>query len=98
MELKDFLEDVKDEESYIIERKLNDLVRQNYHYKNLNENNREIVLHLVLKYKEKLRKGIGLSQYMINKDMYELHQHRVEKGLTLVDLKNIREIAESFKE
>ncbi|MGE5426129.1 MAG: hypothetical protein ACM3PZ_03580 [Bacillota bacterium] len=97
MDLKDFMEGINDEPSYIIERKLNELVRKNYHFQNLDEGNRELVLELVKKYREKIRKGIGLSQLVIDRDLYRLHQERLEKGLTLNDLKHIRAIAESFK-
>jgi hypothetical protein len=98
MDLKDFLADIKDQPSYIIERNLNSLVRQNYHFQSLSSDNREIVLSLVKKYKEKLRTGVGVSQYVINRDMYNLYQKRLELKLTEVDRDHIRDILESFKQ
>ncbi|MCF7860301.1 hypothetical protein K9M09_01645 [Patescibacteria group bacterium] len=97
MNLDDFLKDIKSQPSYIIERRLNALVRQNYHFKHLNEENKDLVFSLVKKYKEKLRTGIGVSQYVINRDMYKLYQKRYDEDLTEVDRKHIREILESFK-
>lgn len=98
MDLKDFLADIKDQPSYVIERNLNSLVRQNYHFQSLSSDNREIVLSLVKKYKEKLRTGVGVSQYTINRDMYNLYQKRLELKLTEVDRDHIRDILESFKQ
>ncbi len=98
MDLNDFLADIKDQPSYVIERNLNSLVRQNYHFQSLSSDNREIVLSLVKKYKEKLRTGVGVSQYTINRDMYNLYQKRLKLKLTEVDRDHIRDILESFKQ
>jgi len=98
MDLNDFLANIKDQPSYIIERNLNSLVRQNYHFQSLSSDNREIVLSLVKKYKEKLRTGVGVSQYTINRDMYNLYQKRLKLKLTEVDRDHIRDILESFKQ
>lgn len=97
MDLEDFLEDINDQPSYIVERKLNELVRKNHHFKNLSSDNREIVLSLVKKYKDKIRTGVGVSQYTINRDMYNLYQKRLELKLTEVDRDHIRDILEGFK-
>ncbi|HNU81118.1 MAG TPA: hypothetical protein PLA05_01960 [bacterium] len=97
MDLKDFLANIKDEPSDIIERKLNELVRENYHFQHLSSENKEIVLALVKRYKEKLRTGKGVSQYVINRDMYKLYRQRYDLKLTEVDCDHIREILESFK-
>ena len=85
MDIKDLLDDVKDKPSYIIERRLNELVRKNYHFKHLSSENKELVLKLVKQYKDKLRRGIGVSQYVINKDMYRLYRKRYDLDLTEVD-------------
>ena len=97
MDLEDFLEDINDQPSYIVERKLNELVRKNHHFKNLSSDNKEIVLSLVKKYKDKIRTGVGVSQYTINRDMYNLYQKRLELKLTEVDRDHIRDILEGFK-
>ncbi|MDD2680731.1 MAG: hypothetical protein PHE20_01355 [Patescibacteria group bacterium] len=98
MDLKDFFKDIKDQPSSRIERRLDNLVRTNYHFKHLSEKNKDLVLSLVMKYKEKLRTGIGVSQYVINRDMYKLYQNRYDEELTEVDRDHIREILENFKQ
>jgi hypothetical protein len=97
MDLQDFFKDIEDQPSYRIERRLDDLVRKNYHFSHLSEKNKELVLSLVKRYKKKLERGIGVSQYVINRDMYKLYQKRYDKDLTEVDRKHIREILENFK-
>lgn len=99
MELEDFLESVKDKDlpSYRLERELNSLVRQNYRFRNLSSDNKEVVLDLIKKYKEKIRRGLGISEYLINKELYRLHQKRDEDDLTKRDKEQIRMILESFK-
>ena len=97
MDLKDFLKDIKSQPSYIIERHLNELVRQNYHFRHLSTKNKELVFSLVKRYKRKLKTGVGISQYTINHDMYKLYKKRYDEDLTEVDRDHIREILESFK-
>ncbi len=97
MDLEDFLKDVNDQPTYIVERKLNELVRKNYHFQSLSSDNRELVLSLVKKYKDKIRTGVGVSQYVINRDMYNLYQKRLELKLTEVDRDHIRDILQGFK-
>ncbi len=97
MDLQDFKKDINDEPSYIIERKLNELVRKNYHFEHLSESNKDLVLALVKKYKEKIRTGVGVSQLVINREMYKLYQSRYKMELTEVDRDHIRDILESFK-
>jgi hypothetical protein len=97
MQLEDFLESVKDMPSYKLERELNSLVRKNHRFKNLSSDNREVVLELIKKYKDKIRRGLGISSYLINKEMYSLHQNRHEDDLTKRDRDQIRMILESFK-
>ncbi len=97
MDLQDFEKDINDEPSYIVERKLNELIRKNYHFEHLSQSNKELVLDLVKKYKEKIRTGIGVSQLVINREMYKLYQNRYKMELTEVDRDHIRDILESFK-
>lgn len=97
MKLEEFLESVKNLPSYKLERKLNALVRRNHNFRNLNSDNKKIVLDLINKNKDKIRRGTGISQYLINKELYRLHQKRKEKDLTKRDRDQIRKILESFK-
>jgi len=97
MQLEDFLESVKDLPSYKIERELNSLVRRNYKFRNLSSDNKEVVLDLIKKNKDKIRRGLGISQYLIDKELYRLHQKRHDKDLTKRDRDQIRMILENFK-
>lgn len=97
MQFEEFLTSIKDQPSYIVERKLNALVRKNHNFKNLSTDNRKLVLELIKKYRPKIRKGIGVSQYLINKDMYRLYQGRFEQDLSPRDREQIRAILESLK-
>ena len=86
------MEDAKNLKDYEFERKLNDLVRNNYRYSNLNGKNKKIVLDLVKKYKSYLRKGIGISSTNLRNESYRLYQNRLKLGLTQEDLDDIKEI------
>lgn len=92
MDIKDLMKNAKNSTDYEFERKLNDLVRDNYRYSNLNSSNKKIVLDLVKKYKSSLRKGIGISYSNLRNESYRLYQNRLKLGLTEEDLKDIKEI------
>jgi len=97
MNIKDLMKDAKDLLDDEFERRLNKLVRDNYRYANLNEENKKIVLDLVKKYKPRLRRGLGLSLAEVRSERLRLYQQRLELGLTEEDLKDIREILEILK-
>lgn len=97
MDIKDLMKNAKNSTDYEFERKLNDLVRDNYRYSNLNSSNKKIVLDLVKKYKAYLRKGIGLSYSNLRNESYRLYQNRLKLGLTEEDLKDIKEILEELR-
>ena len=92
MDTKDLMSNAKNLKDYEFKRKLNDLVRNNYRYRNLNSANKKIVLDLVKKYKSYLRKGIGISTTNLRNESYRLYQNRLKLGLTQEDLKDIKEI------
>ena len=92
MDTKDLMSNAKNLKDYEFKRKLNDLVRNNYRYGNLNSANRKIVLDLVKKYKSYLRKGIGISATNLRNESYRLYQNRLKLGLTQEDLDDIKEI------
>ena len=92
MDIKDLMDNAKNLKDYEFERKLNDLVRDNYRYSNLSDSNKEIVLDLVKKYKSYLRKGIGISSVNLRNESYHLYQNRLKLGLTPEDLEDIKEI------
>ncbi|MDD5071169.1 MAG: hypothetical protein PHQ42_00295 [Patescibacteria group bacterium] len=92
MDIKDLMANAKNLKDYEFERKLNELVRNNYRYRNLGSANRKIILDLVKKYKSYLRKGIGISSVNLRNESYRLYQNRLKLGLTEGDLKDIKEV------
>jgi len=97
MDSKDLTKDAEDLTDFNFERKLNDLVRDNFRFRNLSEDNRKIVLDLMKKYKSRLRKGIGLSYSDLKNESYRLYENRLKLGLTHEDLDDIKEILGEFK-
>ncbi|NCN99910.1 hypothetical protein GW920_02200 [Candidatus Falkowbacteria bacterium] len=98
MDLKDVTEDLSNQYNYRIEQRLEEMMRTNPNYKNLDRHNRELILDLIKKYKEKIRKGIKPSRLTVREDKYYLHQNRIKLGLTYRDLEQINKLLESFKE
>jgi hypothetical protein len=97
MDLKDLMEKADSLTEREFEIKLNELVRENYKYKNLSSDNREIVLDLVKKYKDKVRRGVGISEYTLRLDTHNLYEKRLKLNLTENDLEDIKEILEEFR-
>ncbi|MFA5197666.1 MAG: hypothetical protein WC437_04590 [Patescibacteria group bacterium] len=97
MDIKDLMDNVKDLKDFEFERKLNDLVRDNFKFHNLNSANKKIVLDLVKKYKARLRRGVGLSYSDLKNEMYRLYEKRLKLNLTENDLEDIREILGELK-
>jgi hypothetical protein len=97
MNIQDLIKDAKNLSSHDLERRLNELVRENYKYRNLNSDNREIVMDLINKYSSKVRRGVGVSSFVIRKDMYNLNRKRLKMDLTEDDLDDIRDILNEFK-
>jgi len=92
MDIQDLMAEAKNLPDYKFERKLNELVRNNYRYRNLSSDNKKVVLDLVKKYKKYLRKGIGISYTSVRNEMRRLYSNRLKLDLTKEDLKDIREI------
>jgi len=97
MELKNVLNNVKAQPQYKVGRQLNDLTRQNYRYKNLNSQNRGLIKDLIGKHTDNIRKGRGISSDTIRRESYKLYQNREKLGLTPNDLKDVKEILNTFK-
>jgi hypothetical protein len=98
MDLKDVTKDLSDQYNYRIEQRLEEMMRTNPTYKNLDKHNRELILDLIRKYKEKIRQGIKPSRLTVKEDKYYLYQNRVKLGLTYNDLEQINNLLDSFKE
>lgn len=97
MDLNDVTKDLTNRENWRIERQLDSLVRLNPRYKHLGDDNRELILDLVKKYKEKIRRGIKPSLMTVREDKYYLYQNRFKLGLTPEDLAKINKLLDSFK-
>ena len=97
MNIKDLMAEAKNLTDYQFERKLNELVRNNYRYHNLSSDNKDVVLDLVKKYKKSLRKGIGVSYTSVKNEMRRLYSNRLKLDLTKEDLKDIREVLDGLR-
>jgi len=97
MDIQDLLASAKTETFDRFERKLNTLIRENYRYSNLDEHNKKLVLGLVKKHLPEIHRGIGISSYVAEREMYKLYQDRLKLNLTEEDLKDIKEILGLFK-
>lgn len=91
------LQNLKDEPLWQFERKLNELVRENSKYSNLDEKNRKLIMEVVKRHLEGIREGRGISAYAIQEESTRLWQNRIKLGLTEEDLKDIKEILGLFK-
>lgn len=98
MDLQDVTKDLSEQTAYRIEQRFKEMLRTNPRYKNLDAGNRQLILDLIAKYKDKQRHGIKPSRYMIKEDMYHLYENRLKLNLTYNDLDQIRDLLESFKE
>jgi len=98
MDLKDVTNDLTAQTNYRITQRMEELMRTNPNYKNLNGANRELIMNLIKKYKEKIRKGIKPSSLTVREDKYHLYENRIKLGLTPYDLEQINELLDSFKD
>jgi len=97
MDLKNVTNNLKETTDYHLEQRFTELMRRNPNFKNLDENNRELIMDLVKKYKQKLRDHAYPSAYTIKEDMYHLYQNRIKLGLSYTDLDQVRDLLQSFK-
>lgn len=97
MDIKDIFKDSKNLTEYQLENSFDRALRLNPSFRYLSQENQDLILDLVTKYKVKLRKGLKISAYNIRQDCYRLHRDRLKLNLTLRDLKAIKEILNAFK-
>lgn len=79
------------------EQKLESLVREDYHFRNLNETNRKTILNIIKSHLDNIRNGIGISSTVIERENYKFYENRIKLGLTEYDLKSIKEVLNLFK-
>ncbi|MDD4333441.1 MAG: hypothetical protein PHT51_05000 [Patescibacteria group bacterium] len=92
MDIKDLVKNAGNLTDYQFEQKLHELVRKNYKFQNLGTANQQLILNLVKKYKDYIRRGQGIPSYSRDKEYYHLYQNRTQLGLTEEDVKDIKEI------
>jgi len=97
MDIDDLVKNFKDEPSWKFEQKLNELVRGNSKFFNLDESNKELILDIIKKYADNIRQGRGISSYAIDHEAYRLYADRIKLGLSANDLKDIKEILRLFR-
>jgi len=97
MDTKDLLNDVQDTPSYILERKLNKLVHDNYKFRNLSSGNKEVLLGLVKKYIKRIKAGQAITSETIRRDTHNLYENRIKLKITEQDLDDFREVLELLK-
>ncbi len=96
MSIQDLMKNIKSMTSEQIERRFNELVRENYHFKNLSSDNKETVMDLVLQYRDIIKQGREISSLRLRDDMHHLYEKRISLKLSEGDLEDIKKILESF--
>jgi hypothetical protein len=96
MSLADIAHEAKGMTDYRIDQKLDELFRTHPTLKNL-KGNQDLIFDIIKKYKEKSRQGIKTSDYTVRHDMHNLYENRLELGLSVNDLDQLRELLETFK-
>lgn len=97
MGLKKVAADLQHQTNYRLEQRFSEMMRRNPHYRNLDSANKALILDLLKRYKEKIRKGIKVSGLSVRRDMYRLYRDRLKLGLTKNDLDQIRDLLTSLK-
>lgn len=95
--MSDVTKDLTNQENWRIERKLDQLIRVSPKYKHLGPANRKLILDLVSKYKDRIRRGLRPSLTTVRADKYYLYQNRFKLGLSPQDLAEINKLLDSFK-
>lgn len=97
MNIDDLVKDAINLTDERFEMRLNSLVRENSSFRNLDENNREVVIEIFKKFKDRLRKGYDISDRLIKDEYMHLYKNRLELNLTEEDLRDIKEIMRGFQ-
>jgi hypothetical protein len=98
MELQDVVSGVSQQNNYRIVQRMEHLIQTNPRYRNLSGANRDLILNLIKKYQETIRRGQKPSYTTIKEDRYHLYENRIHLGLTETDLDQIFSLLESFKD
>ena len=97
MDIRELLMTAKTQTFDKFSQKLNSLVRENYRFSNLDEANRKIVVYIIKKHLSEIHNGLGISSVVLERETYNLYEHREKLKLTEADLADIKQILELFK-
>ena len=95
--LSDIVKNLKNDTNFETKRKLDTLVSFSSRYKNIDKNDKKIILDILKKYEKYLDDGKSVSSFMIKRDRYRLYSHREKLGLSELDLEQINKLLNSFK-
>ncbi|MDO8259883.1 MAG: hypothetical protein Q7T50_00090 [Candidatus Magasanikbacteria bacterium] len=97
MGIDDLLKDAQNLTDEQFENRLNRLVHENSSFQNLDHENKKVVVEIFRRFKERLRKGYGISSRTIRDESMRLYKNRVELGLTEEDMRDIKDIMHGFQ-
>jgi len=97
MDIQELLATAKEQTFDRFAQKLNSLIRENYKFSNLDEDNRKIILDIIKKHLGDIHNGQGISSTVLERERYDLYQHREKLKLTEADLADMKEILNLFK-
>jgi len=98
MKIEDLISNVKELTTDELKRKINSLVRENPSYKNLDQNNRKVILVIIKKIIERIKKGRKIDSRFIRDEMIKLKKNRIKLDLSEKDLDDIEDILKKFRE
>lgn len=96
MSLQDLGKDLANQTDYYLERRIDELLIASRSHKNIDSNNRQLILNLLKKYREFARQGIKPSISTVKDDKYYLYENRFTLGLAETDLNQINELLDSL--
>ncbi len=97
MNIEDLLKEARDLTDEQFEIRLNKLVRENSSFRNLDHENKKVVIQIFRKFKSRLRRGMGISNRAIRNESRKLYKKREELNLTQEDLRDIKKIMRGFQ-
>ena len=102
MTLEDFLARTRDRSVSRdrLARDFNELLyksRASHAYDHLNSGNLDFVWQIIMKHRDRLLAGEKASGTDIDREYYDIYEHRHELGLLENDLADVKEILNSFK-
>jgi len=97
MDIKELLATAKTDTREHFRRKLGDLVRNSYKYRNLGSANQKTIMDIIYKHIDAIRNGTGMSSNTIQQEVHRLYEKRLQLDLSEEDLNDIREIFGLFK-